>query len=128
MSRSQARGTSPPAPVASSVVARTADGVVTLTVCGALDASTAPGCARVLWQVLAELDPHEELVVDLRGLDVLAVAGARLLIEATHACPVPCTVVTGPNRMARAVLQRLSDSLYRSKPSHESSRMLIFRP
>ncbi|GIF04916.1 STAS domain-containing protein [Actinoplanes siamensis] len=87
------------------------DGTSTMVIRGALDAITAPGCAAQLETLVAGLSGDAVLVVDLRELDLLAVAGARALVAAAHACEardVRCYLVAGPGHIVHTVLARLA--------------------
>ncbi|MDR7279244.1 STAS domain-containing protein [Catenuloplanes atrovinosus] len=86
---------------------RTADGVFTVVARGELDAVTAPDLAAALQRALAT---ERALIIDVREADLLAVAGARVLIAAAHACAARggrCYVLAGPDHVARRVLDCL---------------------
>lgn len=86
------------------------DGVTAVVLRGALDAMTAPGCAIRLRAVISGLARGDVLVVDLRELDFLAVAGARALIGAAEQCTgrgIRLRLVATPGHVVRDVLERL---------------------
>ncbi|WP_433202823.1 STAS domain-containing protein [Dactylosporangium sp. CS-047395] len=90
-------------------VTRTPDGVA-VHVGGALDAVTAPGYRQLLRRTVAALAPHQSLIIDLRELEFLAAAGARVLVDAARRCEdgaVSCYLLAGRGHFARTVLDRL---------------------
>ncbi|MBO3738673.1 STAS domain-containing protein [Actinoplanes flavus] len=68
------------------VVSRTAGDLVTLTVRGTVDVLTAADLTALAERTIATLAPGQELVIDLSGIDLLAVAGARAVLAAIRHC------------------------------------------
>jgi anti-anti-sigma regulatory factor len=80
---------------------------LTVAVRSPLDALTAPRLTAHLAHGVAD---HHTLVLDLRELDFLAVAGVRALLAAAELCAargVGCSLVLPPDHHARTVLDRL---------------------
>lgn len=97
-------------PVSIEFIAQADDGATTLVVRGALDAVTAPAFTHHVRQAVADLDAGQLLIIDLRELDLLAVAGTRALVDAARLCAVrelACHLVARPDHDARTVLDRL---------------------
>ncbi|MEU4688995.1 STAS domain-containing protein [Actinoplanes sp. NPDC023714] len=81
----------------------------TVTVRDALDAGTAALFTGLVRRTLAGLGPPHTVVVDLRGLEVLAAAGVRAVFAVHEQCQVrgiECYLIAGP--CVRAVLARLA--------------------
>lgn len=92
---------------------RTVDGVVALSVHGALDALTAPDLGEHVRRELARADPPRGLVLDLRSADLIAVGGARVLLAVARMCAtraVRCDIVAAPDHQVRTLFDRLGVS------------------
>ncbi|WP_433040950.1 STAS domain-containing protein [Dactylosporangium sp. CS-033363] len=83
---------------------------MTLAVLGPLDAATEAGCAAVLRRSVAGLSAGQVLIIDLRGCDFLAVAGARVLLDAarrSRARQASCRLLVTPGHEMVRTLERL---------------------
>jgi anti-anti-sigma factor len=82
----------------------------TLALTGALDAVTVPACARLITDTLAAVTPGGALVIDLRGLDLLADAGVRALLSAIDAgrtAGVTVHLLVDDHQQIRTVIERV---------------------
>ena len=83
---------------------------VTVTLSGELDILTAPVCARQLGEALSIITRHRTLVIDMRRLEFLGVAGARVLFSAARTCTrigAPMYIIADPDSAVRIVLENL---------------------
>lgn len=85
-------------------------GLTTVTPRGPLDAFTAPGFTEHMHHTLATLTAGHTVLIDLRKLEFLAVAGARALIRADELCRargIGCYLLAGAGDDAGTVLTSL---------------------
>ncbi|WP_433042498.1 STAS domain-containing protein [Dactylosporangium sp. CS-033363] len=98
----------PPSPAAATFTVHRTGDAVTLAVHGALDSATVPAFADHIRQAVFAEAPT--LLIDLREVDLLAVAGVRALLDASRLCAArstACYLVAGADHTARTVIDRL---------------------
>lgn len=86
----------------------TAGGTTTLSVRGSLDAVSAPALIEAL--LASDLTASRQVVIDLREVEFLAVAGARALLDVEQECRargLDCRLISDPDQDARTILTRL---------------------
>jgi anti-anti-sigma factor len=83
------------------------DHAIVLGIAGDLDMVTSPACERALTDAIAKLPPPGLVILDLRRLRFLSVAGIRLLLAFSDACADQgmraCLVLNPASHVQRAI-------------------------